>query len=58
MRGFDKHLQELLEVHPEAALEHAKLFAASDPHHNNAIVLAGILNNRRRREARELLLGR
>ena len=23
------------------------LFAASDPHHNNAIVLAGILNNRR-----------
>jgi len=27
MRGFDKHLQELLEVHPEAALEHAKLFA-------------------------------
>ena len=27
MRGFDKHLQELLEAHPEAALEHAKLFA-------------------------------
>ena len=23
------------------------LFAASDPHHNNAIVLAGMLNNRR-----------
>ena len=23
------------------------LFAASDPHHNNAIVLAGILNNRK-----------
>ena len=23
------------------------LFAAADPHHNNAIVLAGILNNRR-----------
>ena len=27
MRGFDKHLHELLEAHPEAALEHAKLFA-------------------------------
>ncbi len=27
MRGFDKHLHELLEVHPDAALEHAKLFA-------------------------------
>ncbi len=27
MRGFDKHLQELLATHPEAALEHAKLFA-------------------------------
>jgi len=27
MRGFDKHLHELLEKHPEAALEHAKLFA-------------------------------
>ncbi len=27
MRGFDKHLQELLEKHPEAALEHAKVFA-------------------------------
>ncbi len=27
MRGFDKHLQELLEAHPEAAMEHAKLFA-------------------------------
>lgn len=27
MRGFDKHLQELLAAHPEAALEHAKLFA-------------------------------
>ena len=27
MRGFDKHLQELLEAHPEAAVEHAKLFA-------------------------------
>ena len=26
MRGFDKHLHELLEAHPEAALEHAKLF--------------------------------
>ena len=28
MKGFDKHLHELLEEHPEAALEHAKLFAA------------------------------
>ena len=27
MRGFDKNLQELLEAHPEAALEYAKLFA-------------------------------
>ena len=27
MRGFDKHLQELLAAHPEAALEHAKFFA-------------------------------
>ena len=27
MKGFDKHLQELLEAHPEAALEHAKVFA-------------------------------
>ena len=27
MRGFDKQLQELLATHPEAALEHAKLFA-------------------------------
>ncbi len=27
MRGFDKHLHELLEKHPETALEHAKLFA-------------------------------
>ena len=27
MKGFDKHLQELLEAHPGAALEHAKLFA-------------------------------
>ena len=27
MRGFDTHLQELLEAHPDAALEHAKLFA-------------------------------
>ena len=27
MRGFDKHLHELLKAHPEAALEHAKLFA-------------------------------
>lgn len=27
MRGFDKHLQELLEANPEAALEYAKLFA-------------------------------
>ncbi len=27
MKGFDKHLHELLEAHPEAALEHAKLFA-------------------------------
>ena len=27
MKGFDKHLQELLEANPHAALEHAKLFA-------------------------------
>ena len=27
MKGFDKHLHELLQAHPEAALEHAKLFA-------------------------------
>lgn len=27
MKGFDKHLLELLEAHPEAALEHARLFA-------------------------------
>lgn len=27
MKGFDKHLLKLLEAHPEAALEHAKLFA-------------------------------
>ena len=27
MRGFDEHLRELLRTHPEAALEHAKLFA-------------------------------
>ena len=27
MRGFDKHLHMLLEAHPEAAMEHAKLFA-------------------------------
>ena len=27
MRGFDKHLQELLAAHPEAAMEHATLFA-------------------------------
>lgn len=27
MRGFDKHLHELLEAHPEAALEHTKLLA-------------------------------
>ena len=27
MKGFDKHLQELLEEHPEVALEHAKFFA-------------------------------
>lgn len=27
MKGFDKHFQELLEEHPEAALEHAKFFA-------------------------------
>lgn len=28
MRAVDKHLQQLLARHPEAALEHAKLFAA------------------------------
>ncbi len=27
MKGFDKHLQELLETNSEAALEHAKVFA-------------------------------
>ena len=27
MRGFDKHLRGILEKNPEAALEHAKLFA-------------------------------
>ncbi len=27
MKGFDKHIHELLETHPEAALEHAKVFA-------------------------------
>lgn len=27
MKGFDKHLHKLLEANPEAALEHAKLFA-------------------------------
>ncbi len=27
MRGFDRHLHDLLEAHPEAALEYAKLFA-------------------------------
>lgn len=27
MKGFDKHIQELLEEHPQAALEHGKLFA-------------------------------
>lgn len=27
MRGFDKHLQELLEANPGAALEHAKVLA-------------------------------
>ena len=27
MRGFDKHIQQLLARHPEVALEHAKLFA-------------------------------
>jgi len=27
MKGFDKHLHELLEANPEAALQHAKLFA-------------------------------
>ena len=27
MKGFDKHLHELLAAHPEAALEHAKQFA-------------------------------
>jgi hypothetical protein len=28
MRGFDQHLRELLAAHPEAALEHARAFAA------------------------------
>ena len=27
MKGFDKHLHELLEANPAAALEHAQLFA-------------------------------
>jgi len=27
MKTFDKHIQELLEANPEAALEHAKVFA-------------------------------
>ncbi len=27
MKNFDKHIQELLEANPEAALEHAKVFA-------------------------------
>ena len=27
MKGCDKHLRELLQAHPEAALEHARLFA-------------------------------
>lgn len=27
MKGFDKHLHELLEAHPETALEHARLFS-------------------------------
>ena len=27
MKGFDKHLNDLLEKHPEAAMEHAQLFA-------------------------------
>ena len=27
MKGFDKHIQELLETNPEAALEHAKVFS-------------------------------
>ena len=27
MKGFDRHLHELLEAHPEAAMEHARLFA-------------------------------
>lgn len=27
MKGFDKHLVKLLEAYPEAALEHARLFA-------------------------------
>ena len=27
MRGFDKHLQQLLDEYPESAIEHAKLFA-------------------------------
>ena len=27
MKGFDKHLQDLLGAYPETAIEHAKLFA-------------------------------
>lgn len=27
MKGFDKHLHEVLRAHPEVALEHARLFA-------------------------------
>lgn len=27
MKGFDKHVQDVLAAHPKAALEHAKLFA-------------------------------
>lgn len=27
MKGFDKHIQDLLEANPEALLEHAKVFA-------------------------------
>lgn len=27
MKGFDKHLHELLEAHPEVAMEHTKFFA-------------------------------
>ena len=28
MKGFDRHLEKLLAANPEAALEHARLFAA------------------------------